>query len=112
MIARHGGNPRGQSFEEIYTPALLPVVSALARRVIEQPAIAYQQAMSVIRNRLQPVPIERIALPLTDAQGRIRHLFGVTIFRSDDSGAGSISTNVLRDDWFPVAEAEIADRAG
>lgn len=108
MIDWHGSNPKGLSFEEIYTPALLPVVTEMVRRVIGQPAICYQQAQSVTRNRSLPVPIERIALPLADADGRVRHLFGVTVFKTRDGhGSGAEQTEIQRTDWYPVAEAEI-----
>lgn len=109
MIAWQGSNPKGQRFEQIYTPAVLPVISGLARRVIERPAIAYQQGLSQTRNRSLPVPIERIALPLADREGRIRHLFGVTVYKTHETyGSGTERTELQLALWFPVAEAEIA----
>lgn len=108
MIAWQGGNPKGLSFEDIYPPEMLPVVTAMARRVLEQPAISYQQIMSMTRNWSLPIPIERIGLPMADAEGRHRHLIGVTVFRSRQGhGSGVQSSEIRRDDWFPVAQAEI-----
>ncbi|MCW0233912.1 MAG: PAS domain-containing protein [Ferrovibrio sp.] len=107
MIDWHGSNPKGLSFEDIYTPEMLPVVTAMVRRVIEQPAVVYQKAQSVTRNRSLPVPIERIALPLADAEGRVRHLFGVTVFMTRDGhGSGPLRTELQVDDWYPVETAE------
>ena len=108
MIAWQGGNPKGLSFEDIYTPDILPVVTQMARRVIEQPAISCHQIMSMTRHWSLPIPVERIALPMADAQGRIRHLFGVTVFRSREGhGSGAAHNEIRREDWYPVAEAEI-----
>lgn len=106
MIDWHGSNPKGLSLEDIYPPAMLPVVTALVRRVTEQSAISFQQAQSLTRNRSLPVPIERIALPLADAQGRVRHLFGVTVFMTREGhGSGPLRTELQVDDWYPVAAA-------
>jgi hypothetical protein len=108
MIDWHGSNPKGLSFEDIYTPEMLPVVTAMIRGVIERPAICYQQALSMTRNRSLPVPIERIALPLADADGNIRHLFGVTVFKTTEGhGDGPLRTEIQLDAWYPVADAEI-----
>lgn len=109
MIRWRGASAKGLSFEEIYPPDALPLVNDMARRVIEQPAISYQQMQSQIRDWSLPIPVERIALPMADAQGRIRHLFGATIIRArpgQDGGAAE-RIELQRDDWYPVAQAEI-----
>lgn len=109
MIAWQGGNPKGLSFEDIYPAEMVPVVTAMARRMLEQPAITYQQVMSMTRHWSLPIPIERIGLPMADAAGRNRHLVGVTVFRSRlGHGSGVQSSEIRRDDWYPVAQAERA----
>jgi len=112
MIDWHGSNPKGQTFEEVYTPAVLPVVTAMVRQVIDRPAICHQHTLSTTRTRLSPVPSERIALPLADSNGRIRHLFGVTVYKTRDGhGDGLIRNDIQSEQWYPVAQAEIADTA-
>ncbi len=112
MIAWQGSNPKGQTFEEVYTPSVLPIVTAMVRQVVERPAICHQHTLSTTRNRLSPVPSERIALPLAGSDGRIRHLFGVTVYKTRDGhGDGMIRTDIQSEHWYPVAQAEIADTA-
>jgi hypothetical protein len=109
MIRWRGANAKGMSFEEIYPVEVLPIVNGMARRVIEQPAISYQQMQSQIRDWSLPIPVERIALPMADSSGRIRHMFGATVIRArpgQDGGGERIE--LQRDDWYPVAQAEIA----
>ncbi len=109
MIRWRGANAKGMSFEEIYPPEALPLVNGMARRVIEEPAISYQQMQSQIRDWSLPIPIERIALPMADSSGRIRHLFGATIIKArPGQGGGGERIELQRDDWYPVAQAEIA----
>jgi len=109
MIDWHGSSPKGQTFEEVYTPAILPAVTAMVRQVIDRPAICHQHTLSTTRNRLSPVPSERIALPLADTDGRIRHLFGVTVYKTRDGhGDGMIRNDIQSEEWYPVAQAEIA----
>lgn len=109
MIDWHGSNPKGLTFEEVYTPAVLPAVTAMVRQVIDRPAICHQHTLSMTRNRLSPVPSERIALPLADTDGRIRHLFGVTVYKTRDGhGDGLIRNDIQSEQWYPVAQAEIA----
>ena len=109
MISWRGANAKGMSFEEIYPAEVLPIVNGMARRVIEQPAISYQQMQSQIRDWSLPIPVERIALPMADTAGRIRHLFGATIIRANPGqGGGAERVEMQRDDWYPVAQAEIA----
>lgn len=108
MISWRGSNAKGMSFEEIYPPDVLPLVNGMARRVIGQPAISYQQMQSQIRDWSLPIPIERIALPMADGSGRIRHLFGATIIKGrPGQGGGGERIELQRDDWYPVAQAEI-----
>lgn len=109
MISWRGANAKGMSFEDIYPAEMLPFVNGMARRVIEEPAISYQQMQSQIRDWSLPIPIERIAMPMADAAGRIRHLFGATIIRGRPGGqaGGSERVELQRDDWYPVAQAEI-----
>lgn len=108
MISWRGSNAKGMSFEEIYRPEVLTVVNGMARRVIEQPAISYQQMQSQIRDWSLPIPVERISLPMADGQGRIRHLFGATIIKArPGQGGGAERIELQRDDWYPVAQAEI-----
>lgn len=112
MIDWHGSNPKGQTFEEVYTPAVLPAVTAMVREVIDRPAICHQHTLSMTRNRLSPVPAERIALPLADTDGRVRHLFGVTVYKTRDGhGDGMIRNDIQSEQWYPVAQAEIAPRS-
>jgi len=108
MIDWHGSNPKGLAFEEVYTQTVLPVVTAMVRQVIDRPAICHQHTLSTTRNRLSPVPAERIALPLADTDGRIRRLFGVTVYKTRDvHGDGMIRSDIQSEQWYPVAEAEI-----
>jgi hypothetical protein len=109
MISWRGSNAKGMSFEEIYPPEVLPLVNGMARRVIEQPAISYQQMQSRIRDWSLPIPVERVSLPMADGSGRIRHLFGATIIKArPGQGGGAERIELQRDDWYPVAQAEIA----
>ncbi len=108
MIDWRGSNAKGLSFEEIYPPDMLDLVNGMARRVIGQPAISHQQMQSQIRDWSLPIPVERISLPLADATGRVRHLFGATIIQSRPvHGGGPERIAIHRDHWYPVAAAEI-----
>lgn len=108
MISWRSGNAKGMSFEEIYPPEMLPVVNGMARRAITQPAVSHQQMLSRIRDWSLPIPVERVALPMADAQGHIRHLFGATIVRPrDHRGRGEEHSEIHREEWYPVAQAEI-----
>jgi hypothetical protein len=109
MISWRGANAKGMSFEEIYPPDILPIVNGMARRAIEDPAISYQQMQSQIRDWSLPIPVERLSLPMADSAGRIRHLFGATVIRArPGQTAGAERIELQRDDWYPVAQAEIA----
>lgn len=109
MIRWRGASAKGMSFEEIYPAEVLPIVNDMARRVIGQPAISYQEIQSQIRDWSLPIPVERIALPMADGQGRVRHLFGATVIRSRPGQGGSTErVEIRREAWFPVAAAEIA----
>ncbi|MEK9970129.1 MAG: PAS domain-containing protein [Ferrovibrio sp.] len=107
MIDWRGANAKGLSFEEIYPPDRVPVVNSMALRVISEPAISHQQMLSRIRDWSLPIPVDRIAMPVCDEAGRIRHMFGVTIVRGQPGQGGDTEQIELqRDDWYPLAQAD------
>lgn len=102
----YGFNPKGRHYEEFFPPAVLPVVSAQSRHVLEGPYIGYHHMHSTIPEWTVPAAFERLALPLADADGRCRHILGATLFHGhNDLGRGPEATFVDADHWYAVSAA-------
>lgn len=89
----YGFSLRGRSFEEILSPASLAATVAQARDVVGRPLALYHRMVALIPDCSQPASFSRVALPLTDDDGRIRHMLGATSFDTPViNGRGSIAT--------------------
>lgn len=93
LVEWYGFSLRGRSFEEILSPASLAATVAQARDVVGRPMAIYHRMVAMIPDCSRPAGFGRVALPLADGDGRIRHLLGATCFdRPVINGRGSIAT--------------------
>lgn len=106
LVSWYGFNPKGRYYEELFAPAILPVVTEQSRRVVADPAICYHRMHTTIPDWTVPAFFERLALPLADAEGRVRHLVGATLFLGEaDHGKGGKAAVVDADYWYAVSAA-------
>ena len=95
LVRWYGRNPKGLYFEDIFSPAMLPVVIRQSRQVVQTPCILYHQMQTTIPDWSVPAAFDRVAFPLRDAVGHIRHILGATVFANDPSlGRGGESTRI------------------
>jgi hypothetical protein len=103
LVNWYGYSPKGRSMEEVYPPAMLPLINALSHGVLGKPAIYYQKAHSLTPHWSVAIPMERLALPLTDDQGRLRWVAGITTFLDNHGhGSGPVSSRVAEEFWYPL----------
>lgn len=103
LVDWYGSSPKGKSMEEVYPPAMVPMINALSHGVMGRPAINYQKAFSLTPHWSVAIPMERIAMPLTDEQGRLRWAAGITTFLdSHGHGSGPVSSRVAEECWYPL----------
>lgn len=106
LVDWYGYSPKGKAMEEVYPPAMVPLINALSHEVLGQPAICYQNAYSLTPHWSVPIPMERVALPMTDEQGRLRWVAGITtLLDSHGHGSGPVSSRVAQQNWYPVPQA-------
>lgn len=102
----YGFNPKGRCYEELFAPAVLPILHDLSRRVIDAPSIGYQRMRTNAPAWRDPAFFDRIALPLADADGRIRHLLGATQLKDPaDQGKSSLESSVEANYWYTIPSA-------
>jgi hypothetical protein len=103
LVEWYGYSPKGKSMEEVYPPAMVPLINALSHGVLGKPAINYQKAFSLTPHWSVAIPMERIAMPLADEQGRLRWVAGITTFLdSHGHGSGPVSSRVAQEYWYPL----------
>lgn len=106
MAAWYGFNPKGRHYEDLFVPAVLPVVTAQSRRVVDGPCIGYHRMHTSIPDHTVPAAFERLALPLADGNGRVRHILGATLFHGRaDHGRGGIAAFIDTDFWYPAGNS-------
>lgn len=106
LVDWYGSSPKGKSMEEVYPPAMVPLINALSHEVLGGPAICYQTAFSLTPNWSVPIPMERVGLPMTDEQGRLRWVAGITtLLDRHGHGSGPVSSRVAQQFWYPVPQA-------
>lgn len=104
LVSWYGYSPKGKSMEEVYPPEMVPLINALSHGVLGRPAINYQKAHSLTPHWSVAIPMERIAVPLADEQGRLRWVAGITTFlESHGHGSGPVSSRVAQEFWYPLA---------
>ncbi|WP_300299925.1 PAS domain-containing protein [Ferrovibrio sp.] len=102
---------KGLRLSEIYNADMLPLILNMVRQVSETPAILLQQAHSLPTNRSFTVPFHRLALPLCDDAGAIRHVLGISVFSSRAGhGQGPVRTSIERERLYPL-RVTAAERA-
>jgi hypothetical protein len=95
LVHWYGRNPKGLYYEDLFAPAILPVVTQQSRQVVQAPCILYHQMQSTIPDWTVPASFERLAFPLCDAAGRIRHILGATVFSENTNfGRGGVATRI------------------
>lgn len=103
LVDWYGYSPKGKSMEEVYPPAMVPLINALSHEVLGRPALCYQSAYSLTPNWSVPIPMERLAMPMTDEQGRLRWAAGITtLFDRHGHGSGPVSSRVAQQSWYRV----------
>lgn len=101
-----GRSLKGLPLDTIYNADTLPVVLDTVRQVSETPAILMQQARSLPTARSFTVPFHRLAMPLCDDAGVIRHVLGVSVFSTRDGhGQGPAQTSIEREWLYPLSVA-------
>jgi len=104
LVDWYGYSPKGKSMEEVYPPAMVPLINALSHNILGKPAIYYQKAYSLTPHWSVAIPMERLAMPLTDEQGRLRWVAGITTFLDRNGrGSGPVSSRVAEEFWYPLA---------
>ena len=104
LVDWYGFSPKGKSMEEVYPANMVPLINALSHNILGKPAIYYQKAFSLTPHWSVAIPMERLALPLTDEQGRLRWVAGITTFLDDHGrGSGPVSSRVAEEFWYPLA---------
>lgn len=99
----YGYNPKGRTFREVCSPAIAPILTEFARRVVQGPALTFHRMESTMPGWEIPSSFERMGLPLSDAEGRVRHLIGATVFdRHHYNGRGAETTRLEFEHWYPV----------
>jgi hypothetical protein len=105
LVDWYGYSPKGRSMEEVYPPAMVPLINALSHGVLGGPAINYQKADSLTPHWSVAIPMERVAMPLTDDHGRLRWVAGITtLLDSHGHGSGPVSSRVAQEYWYPVPQ--------
>lgn len=103
LVDWYGSSPKGKSMEEVYPPAMVPLINSLSHEVLGRPAVCYQKAHSLTPHWSVPIPMERVALPMTDEAGRLRWVAGITtMLDRHGHGSGPVSSRVAQQFWYPV----------
>jgi hypothetical protein len=109
LIEWYGVNLKGKRYDEVFPAVTLAEVVPQSRRVLDTPAAVYQERTARMPDWTEPAAFERIGLPLADADGRVRHLLGATLFAERVyNGKGSIDTAPLREYWYDLPPAGAA----
>lgn len=110
LVDWYGYSPKGKSMEEVYPPAMVPLINALSEGILGKPGIYYQKAFSVTPHWSVAIPMERIGMPLTDEQGRLRFVAGVTTFLDrNGGGSGAVTSHVAQEWWYQIAQAAVSE---
>lgn len=105
LVQWYGRSVKGLYYEDLFSPAILPVVTEQSRLVIDRPCIGYHRMQTTIPDWRLPAAFERLALPLLAGDGRVGHILGATLFHDRDSvthGRGGLSTLMEADYWYPL----------
>jgi len=103
LVEWYGYSPKGKAMEEIYPPAMVPLINALSHGVLGRPAINFQKAHSLTPHWSVAIPMERLAVPLADERGRLRWVAGITIFLDGHGrGSGPVSSRVAEECWYAL----------
>jgi hypothetical protein len=98
LVAWYGRNPKGQYYEDLFPPMLLPLLTAQSRRVIDQPCAGYHRVHTKIPEWTAPRCFERLTFPLRDSDGRRRHILGISVFNLEPEGDSAPDI----DYWYPI----------
>lgn len=113
LVDWYGYSPKGKSMEEVYPPVMVPLINALSHNILGKPAIYYQKAFSLTPNWSVEIPMERIGLPLTDEQGRLRFVAGITtLLDRHGHGSGPVTSHVAQEWWYPVPQGPAPQDTG
>lgn len=105
----YGFNPTGKTFRDICTPAVLPLLQAFARRVIDTPCIILQRVESKMPGWNEPAGFYRIGLPVAGRQADVCHLVGATLFDTRYyNGLGAESSQIRHEACYRLVPARRA----
>lgn len=99
LINWYGRNTRGQYYEDLFQPALVTVLIAQSRLVLDRPCAGFQRVHTKATEAHAPRLFERLSLQLRDKDGRLRHILGNSIFSHARDGGAPPELNY----WYPVA---------
>lgn len=103
LVSWYGRSPKGLYYEEIFRPQILPVVTAQAQRVLQGRCIGLHWMNTTVPDWSIPASFTRLAMPLADAEGKLRHMIGATFFNTTaDHGKGGIATQAEREYWYAI----------
>ncbi|PJI43798.1 PAS domain-containing protein [Ferrovibrio sp.] len=103
LVDWYGSSPKGKAMEEVYPPNMVPLINALSHNILGKPAIYYQKAFSLTPHWSVAIPMERVAMPMTDEAGRLRWVAGITTFLDGNGrGSGPVASRVAEEFWYPV----------
>jgi hypothetical protein len=107
LVTWYGRSPKGLYYEELFGPEILPVVVAQANRVLHGRSIGLHQMNTTVPDWSIPASFRRLAMPLADGEGRLRHMIGATLFSNDSHheashGKGGIATQMQHELWYAI----------
>jgi hypothetical protein len=105
LVQWYGRSMKGLYYDDMFSAAILPVVTEQSRQVIDRPCIGYHRMRTTIPDWTVPAAFERLALPLLGADGQVGHILGATLFHDRASlahGRGGASTSLDVDYWYPL----------
>lgn len=105
----YGGEIRRRCLHELVEPRTGERLLAMARTILDEPAAVLHGLSSMLPEWNYSVALQRISLPLADAEGQPRHIISATVFRYDRDGlSGVVSADYRHDYRIPLGEAAIA----
>lgn len=100
LQAWYGRNTKGLFYQDLFPPAVVPLLEKQSRQVLERPQAGFQRVhTNVPAGTHMPRSFERLTFPLRDkAGGKIAHILGNSIFNRE---AGEPAPE--REYWYPIS---------
>lgn len=105
----YGGEAKGRLLHELVEARTAERLLPMARSILAEPAAVLHGLSSMLPDWNNSVALQRISLPLADAEGHARHIISATVFRHDRAGvSGVVSADYRHDYRIPLGPDAIA----